>query len=861
MGVSTRPGNESSNGGTGRLIAALSSGVVVLLLLLLGEMAVAARSVELERWARGAVTLVPLGALGVIFGFVLGRSRVPDLLAHLWAALLGVTSTLLITAWSADELGVSFAARVRYLADLLKVWTRESLIGRPVDEDLVLIFSLGLLVWLIAYTAAWFLFRRGWYMPAVVLPGVLIVINVTNGEAGSSAAALLYVVMALALVAVQVSRLRTASWQRAGLAFSTIAWRASAVGGAIIALLAVSLVWSSPIEPPEGMMNAVADRLDRPVTAMQSAWNDLARRLNPDRGQGESFSEFGDSFEMGGELNLSDEPVAILQSDSPHYLAAQRYAEYTGQGWQSGDDAAFPQEPGSDEPEAAPAITFRPDQTVYLSDNVLGARERVDGTVRILMPSGNLLLTIETYASSSERVSATMSWSQLVNEPFDLTTVQQGDLPVEIRQIAMLLRQAEFTETVNGNFVVEDVALSTQIDRELAALAQRFLQATWTVDNQGRVTTLSISGFLPNYDDIDAVAPDHRITEGDVYDVTGWQSTASADQLRNASGPLPTYIAERYLGVPVSVTPETRDLAARVAGPETNVFDTAMAIQDYLRAAYPYDEQISGPSGEEDAVHYFLFEEQRGYCEYFASAMVVMLRSLDVPARLVAGFRDVPFDPDADGYLYLQKQAHTWVEVYFPGYGWIAFEPTPAEDPFTYDGEEQAEDALPTPTPAVETPTPEPTEEPVVISTPEPAGTNVANVDGPDDGRPAWQVIAGGVAALAGVAAVAMFLVQRRRPGPSPGSRFYRQLIRSGQRAGIRPTPTTTPRELANRIADAVPPARSPAVTMSQLYRKEVYGRQPLTDEDRAMGEMAERLLRRAVAMRRVRRRRGRTGE
>jgi hypothetical protein len=494
---------------------------------------------------------------------------------------------------------------------------------------------------------------------------------------------------------------------------------------------------------------------------------------------------------------------------------------------------------------------------------VIDSGERVDGTVRILAPTGDLLLTIETFLSSSERVSTNMSWRQLINEPYELQSLQQRELPVEIRQLAMLLRQAEFTDAGTGpGYVARDPAMSAQIDRELAALAERFLQARWSIDGQGRVVTLFVSGYLPNYDDIDAVAPEDRLSEGDVYDVTGWQSTATSDQLRGASAELPPYIAERYLSLPGSVTPATRELAASVAGGEPTVFDTAMAIQDYLRATYPYDEKISGPSGGEDAVDYFLFDEQRGYCEYFASAMVVMLRSLDVPARLVAGFRDVPFDADADGYLYRQKQAHTWVEVYFPGYGWTAFEPTPSEDPFNYDGEEQTDDPLPTPTPEIETPTPEPTIEPTAESTPAANGANAAGVDSDgDSGRPIWWYLAGGgVVALASLA-TGLFLFRRRAAGVTPGTRFYRQLVRSGQRAGVRPTASTTPRELALRISEAVPPAAAPATTMSQLYRKEVYGRQDLTDDERSMGEMAGRLLRKTVAMRRLRRKRGRTGE
>ncbi|MCB9150587.1 MAG: transglutaminase domain-containing protein [Caldilineaceae bacterium] len=94
---------------------------------------------------------------------------------------------------------------------------------------------------------------------------------------------------------------------------------------------------------------------------------------------------------------------------------------------------------------------------------------------------------------------------------------------------------------------------------------------------------------------------------------------------------------------------------------------------------YPYNEEIEAPADDVDPVAYFLFDIKEGYCDYYATAMVMMLRSLGIPARAVSGCAEGTFDEESQVYIITEKDAHTWVEVYFPTYGWIEFEPTAGE--------------------------------------------------------------------------------------------------------------------------------------------------------------------------------------
>jgi transglutaminase-like putative cysteine protease len=168
----------------------------------------------------------------------------------------------------------------------------------------------------------------------------------------------------------------------------------------------------------------------------------------------------------------------------------------------------------------------------------------------------------------------------------------------------------------------------------------------------------------------------YLLRPGDVYRLESRYSVADAANLRRASTEYPDWMVERYLQLPDSISAETIALANRLATPYDNAYDKAVAVRDYLRQNIAYNDQVDAPPPGVEPVHYFLFDSQEGYCNYYASAMTVMLRSQGVPARLAAGFASGEYNEDLGFYRVRDADAHVWVEVYFPDYGWIQFEPT-----------------------------------------------------------------------------------------------------------------------------------------------------------------------------------------
>ncbi len=135
-------------------------------------------------------------------------------------------------------------------------------------------------------------------------------------------------------------------------------------------------------------------------------------------------------------------------------------------------------------------------------------------------------------------------------------------------------------------------------------------------------------------------------------------------------------IMDDYLSLP-PIDIRVARLAEEITASAPTNYDKAVAIERYLLTHYGYSLDLSRTLPK-DPIAWFLFERKQGHCEYFASSMAVMLRSLHIPSRLVTGFRGGEFNDLTGQYVIRAKNAHSWVEVYFPGHGWISFDPTPA---------------------------------------------------------------------------------------------------------------------------------------------------------------------------------------
>ncbi len=187
------------------------------------------------------------------------------------------------------------------------------------------------------------------------------------------------------------------------------------------------------------------------------------------------------------------------------------------------------------------------------------------------------------------------------------------------------------------------------------------------------------------------------------YQLTYQYPSFSVDKLKKVTGEPDTLaIKQQYLKLPASLPDRVRNLAKQITMDQGNRYDKAKAIEGYFASHnYEYNtKDVPVPKKGQDYVDQFLFESKRGYCDNFSSSMVVMLRSIGIPARWVKGFTEGQYnDSNGNGkfsYTISNKDAHSWVEAYFPGSGWVPFEPTKTFNnifSFNYDGTDSASKA------------------------------------------------------------------------------------------------------------------------------------------------------------------------
>lgn len=183
----------------------------------------------------------------------------------------------------------------------------------------------------------------------------------------------------------------------------------------------------------------------------------------------------------------------------------------------------------------------------------------------------------------------------------------------------------------------------------------------------------------------DGIRLPEPLKAGMIYSVVSYRPDFEPERLRQSpASAYPPDVAERYLQLPGNISERVRNLARQLAAPHANSFDKVQAMTDYLQTEYPYNFfPPPHPAGAE-VVDNFLFEDREGVCEQYVTALVVMARSLGIPARLAAGYGSGDFNPITGYYEVRLSHAHSWAEIYFPEYGWVPFDPTPGWNPKPY---------------------------------------------------------------------------------------------------------------------------------------------------------------------------------
>ena len=583
--------------------------------------------------------------LGMLTAFVFFRLPVWWWLAILpGLALGGLTVTWQLSGFAFDGQPMGGAGA---LWDRLGLWLEAAEEGSINIDKAPFAFGLVSASWLMGYLGAWVFLRHRNFWGVFALGGLGLFSNLTFLPPNTSFHLAMYLFTALLLVArIQAVR-RQSHWDRRGIRYDE-GLRALTLSDSFFLAIAVIIVaFLLPAGGAWSTATGAYESLRKPLVGFEDDFNRLFAGLPARRDIG--FRVWDDVMAFQGTISPGTTHTLLVESPVPMYWKARTYDTYTGKGWISEHTEFRP--PGytpefamSSPPQSRVTATYA--VTPLYASKYLFAGPRVDAVDRDV--------EIETPSMPVYRADMT-SGDPLAGYPPALAEAGRA-MAERVRQ-GRVDSKADLSELLPPDFRI------AEFERE-----------------DGRLVAVTLEEALPNPPDTLAVRSRQGVFGAhDPYIVTSSVPAADAEQLRAAGTDYPVHILHRFTQLPPDLPGRIRGLAHESTANGETPYDKALMIEANLKRL-EYSLQVDPPPFDTDGVDFFLFEQRRGYSEYFASAMVVLLRSVGVPARVAVGY--TTGDPTEVENLYAVNDSHShgWVEVYFPGYSWIPFEPTPGAE-------------------------------------------------------------------------------------------------------------------------------------------------------------------------------------
>ena len=760
-------------------------------------------------------------------------------------------------------------------------WFKQAFSSGLTTDNLPFVFFTDVFVYIASFLGAYAVarWRNAWV--AVILLGALLAVNVSYLSDRQWNLSYGFFLTGSMLLLMRASLLRRMDrWRAQGSAYPD--WISLSFLGATMIAIVLLLSLSRAIPRPDESQ------------ALEDAWatiaepfdglNDDFRRLfsGIDSRRGVPVHSFDNFLVLQGDVDPGDAIVMRAAATEPGLLRGAAYDEYTGRGWRQSPSIARTVrelEPiaGS---RAADDTSVANEGTVmtseYLERRPVAAQISVEKSPAVMFSFGapviaNKDLRVDTLAS----VDFTVDFAQ--PERFDGT-----DLESPLAAISERIAE--------GNRISDDEIEPPSADEVASYVPAQYTLVDVAVDSKSGAPIGLLLRSMPEETDVLSLRPtQRRVRAGFTYQITGTVSGANEGALAAAGNDYPLWVSETFLQLPDYDEEELANLNGLLRqiarsfnlGPDPlrdddgyNPYSIASAIETYLRAApaidedgqivrgddgeaiplYPLTTDIELPPAKSDAVYWFLFENFEdglpigGYYDYHASSMAVLLRLAGVPARIATGFvlSVNNFDDRTQNYIVRGHDAYAWVEVYFPDYGWVDFDPTPttsADEALASiaggggGGRRIAAQRLTTPR---------------FDLTPGAGGVSLADVVLDDilqylaagtipaenlrlqQGTSKWYWLGPVIVAAVLGAALLLFwmLWQISLRGLEPTARLWVSTSRLARWIGIRVEPSTTPQEHAQQI-DATLGLGELAVDLADHYTATRFGRKTLSEEQR----------------------------
>jgi len=820
-------------------------------------------------WVADTPDLRLVGFLALLAAALLAASPLPWSLG----ALLGLPVGALVVFWQvlttqSVQGQPFFFDRFEDLWFRLEDWFTQAFNAGITTDNLPFVLFLVVAAWLLVFSGSFAMMRGRSPWLLLVTMGVMLAINVSYLDGKQWDANFAFYAAGAVLLVMRSSLLgRMERWRADGAQFPDFISLTFLVATvfAVASLLLVTRLLPRPDQ--SGDLNSIWSEVTSPFGDLSDEFARLFSGI--DSARGAPIHAFGDVFVLQGDINPGDQIVLRVDSPEPGLLRGATYDRYTTRGWQQSQTVTAP----------------------------------VSGGERIDVPSGGGVPYLDR-----REVTARFSVESSPRALFSFGVPTSVDRDVDVQQTAPTVARLELAGQEVAGVPDLQETIDTFLERSaegelteaevLSLIPERYHVVGLENDpDTAELAAVMVESRPPEADVVSVRSPE-KVRAGFTYQVTGTVSSASAGALEGAGQDYPLWVRDRFLQLPNDLQGDDlsriQDLAGAVVGrfQAETAYDVAVAVETFLAASplldaagnpvfddegnvrlrYPFRTDIEPVPIGADAVTWFLLDNVDedgypvgGYFDYYASSMAVLLRSVGIPARVSTGYvlGEENFDTRTRTYIVRGRNAFSWVEVFFPEYGWVDFDPTPVNTNLEFEGIAGQRSAAQRFRPFtsdvfdVDTALVDFNSLEVLLAALD--LRDLSNVDLGTDretGSNLWLILG----PLIGIAAVGMVggggtLAWRwGLRGLTPAERSWKATQRLGGWAGIRPGESETPVEYAGGLGQAIYEPEA-ATQLAHLYGRVRFGRKEQSESealeaDQAWRTMRGKLLRKVLRLR-----------
>ena len=623
--------------------------------LLVVNLIVVVWSVEQADWVT-TPNLVLFLFLATLTGLALHRVPV-------WSIALipaGLAIGLGIILWQLSSLSLDGVpvGGTREVLERLELWLEAARTGSINIDSMPFAFALMTAAWITGFLGVWLFLRYGNFWGVFVLGGIGLLSNLTFLPPNTAFHLGFYLFTALLLIArIQAVR-RKHEWEQRSVKVDEQLAGLSLSDSFGLTILVIIVAFLIPVAPKWTAANDAYESMRHPLELMEDDFNRLFAGLPARRPLG--FRIWDNVLALQGSIYPTTTQVLQVESQTEMYWKARTYSTYNGKGWLSEHTVTEP-------------LGYSPGFTQDSNDLL---RKKVTYNVTPLYNSKKLFSSDQMLDVDRDVLIETQSPPVFT---IDLAVLKDGgSLPKYLQDIGVNMIEAvvENGPSLSDSKLAQSLPAQFRMDK---------------IDREdGRPVKVQFTEALPAIPEVlSATSRQGTFKSGDSYQVTSAISLAEPEHLLKATTNYPAWVSERYLQLPPNLPHRVRDLAIKITAGMDTPYEKAKVLEDYLKNNYQYNLRINPPAFNADGVDHFLFTLGEGYSEYFGSTMAVMLRAVGVPARLAVGYTTGDQVEDQQIFVVTDSHNHAWLEVYFPQYGWIPFEPTPGKSlPGTNQSEE-----------------------------------------------------------------------------------------------------------------------------------------------------------------------------